>query len=439
MKIITNLNETIRCSGFWFVDALTGGYVRKYLLSMKDKLGGKVDISSDLQKILDHAVKTTSFYGKYKNYSSINDFPVIKKSLVKEKYDQFISKDYKDRKLYKIQTSGSTGERFTMLLDKHKRKRVIAELIYFLEQCGFKLGYRHVYSRGWMSENRKTRLEQITHNTIMFDCSSLSDESLHQLYRLLRKDRRIKCLTGYATSLAAIAHYFDKQGYTPDMFHVEVVISGAERLEPSAKALLKKVFGCVVVSRYANNENGFLAQQTNDGDTFILNTAHYFFETLKLESDEPAPLGEPARLVLTDLYNYAMPLIRYDTEDIVIMGTLEDDNQKKYVLTELSGRKADMIYGTQGRKISPHFVALTFRRYDKLPQYQLIQYSLKHFILKLEGVRGIYEDEDFQDRIRELVGRDAVVEIEHVEKIHRLSSGKLRKIVCDFNDDAGEN
>ena len=321
MKIVTVFNETFRRNGFWFTDTLTGGYVRKYLLNMKKKLKGAANANSnDLQNILNHAVNTTEFYEKHKGYSSIKDFPVIKKSLIKEKYDQFISSEYKNKKLHKMQTSGSTGERFIMLLDDKKRKRVVAELIYFLEQCGFKLGYRHVYARVWFEGNRKTKLELIAHNTIMFDCSFLSTESMDMLYQMLHKNNSIKCLTGYATFLATIASYFNKKGYTPDMFNIEVVISGAERLEPAAKSLLKKVFGCAIISRYANSENGFLAQQTNDGDTFILNTAHYVFETLKIDSDEPAPYGDPARLVLTDLYNYAMPLIRYDTGDIVIAG-----------------------------------------------------------------------------------------------------------------------
>ena len=433
MKIVKVYSETVRRYGFWFVDALTGGHVRKYLHDLKEKLRGEADASSDdLIKILNHAVNTTEFYSEYKGHSNIMDFPVIKKSLVKEKYNQFISSEYKNKKLYKVQTSGSTGERFVMLLNKKKRKRVIAELIYFLEQCGFKLGYRHVYARVWFAGNKKTKLELIAHNTIMFDCSFLSDESMDMLYQMLHKDNSIKCLTGYATFLATIASYFDKKGYTPDMFSIEIVISGAERLEPGAKTLLKKVFGCTVVSRYGNSENGFLAQQPNDGDKFILNTAHYFFETLKLDSDDPAPFGEPARLVLTDIYNYAMPLIRYDTEDIVIMETSGENSHRKYILTELSGRKADIIYDTRGNQISPHFVALTFRCYDKLPQFQLIQNSLKQFTLKLEGARGKYDDNDFKETIRELVGTDAIVEIEHVDKIPHLSSGKFRKIICDY-------
>lgn len=431
------ISEMIRRYGFWFVDALGGGHVRQYVADLEKKLQGDLDTSSDdLRKLLDHAVNTTEFYGKFKGYSKITDFPVIKKSLIKGKYNQFISSDYKNKRLYRVQTSGSTGERFVMLQDKQKRKRVIAELIYFLEQSGFRLGYRHIYARVWHRDNQKTKLMFMMHNTIMFDCSFLSDESLDKLYQMLRKDNSIKCITGYADSLAAVAFYFDKKGYTSDMFNIKIIVSGAERLEPNTKALLKKVFGCTVISRYANIENGFLAQQPNDGDNFILNTAHYFFEMLKLDSDDPAPCGEPARLVVTDLYNYAMPLIRYNTEDIVITGMPEMNFPGKKVLMDVSGRCDEIIYDTCGNKICPHFIAVYLRRYEQLPQFQLVQDSLKHFILKLEGVRDIYDNNDFQHTIRQIVGADAVVKIEHVDKIPHLSSGKFKKIICNYKVDS---
>jgi phenylacetate-CoA ligase len=428
------ISEAIRRYGFWSFDAVSGGHVRQYVSDIEKKLQGNSDASSnDLRKLLDHAANTTDFYDKYKDYAGIGDFPVIKKSLVKEKYNQFISSEYRNKSLYKISTSGSTGERFAMLQDKQKRKRVIAELIYFLGQCGFRLGFRNVYAKVWIEEDKKTKVEKLTHNTIMFDCSSLSDDSLNGLYQVLRRGNSVKCLTGYANSLAAIAYYFDKKGYTPDMFDMRIVVSGAERLEPSVKSLLKKVFGCTVVSRYANHENGFLAQQSINGDNFMLNTAHYFFEALRLDADEPAPYEEPARLVLTDLYNYAMPLIRYDTEDIVIMKMSGNTGSEKKILADISGRCDEIIYDTAGNKIHHQAVAVKFFRYEHLLLYQFIQNGLRDFTIKLQGVKGIYEDKDVKETVRKIVGADADVKIEHVEKIPHLSSGKFKRVICNYN------
>jgi phenylacetate-CoA ligase len=92
MEVLTILNETVRRYRFWLVDAMSGGQVRKNILDIKTKMHEKSDASSnDLRNLLDRAFNTTGFFGRYKAYSSIMDFPVIKKSPVKEKYDQFMS------------------------------------------------------------------------------------------------------------------------------------------------------------------------------------------------------------------------------------------------------------------------------------------------------------------------------------------------------------
>lgn len=427
------LGEIITRYGFWLSDAATGGEVRQYMRQMKGRMeGSSVGASNDLSQLLSHAVETTPFYRPFTGYASLADFPIIDKFLIKQNVDAFLSSAYQNKPLFKIKTSGSTGERFVMHHDKSKRKRVAAELWYFLGRCGIGPGCAYIDAKIWHEDVRRTKWAQRLRNMKMFDCSSLSDESLDQLYWMLRRERGMKCLTGYATFLSAIASYFDMKGYTPDLFALKLVVSGAERLEHRTKKLLQKVFGCPVISRYANNECGFLGQQEVGSEDFVLNTAHYYFETLKLESDDPAQPGEPARLILTDIYNRAMPLIRYNTGDIVIAKPFEDKQYGKLALSELSGRQDEIIYDTRGNKICPHFVALKFRPYDRLPQYQLIQESLDTFTLNLEGAKGLYRDEEFADTVKDLVGATAEVKIQHMDQIPLLSSGKLKKVICRY-------
>lgn len=414
-------------------DALGGGQVRKSYLEMKSKLEIKPTTSSELQKLMKHAADTTEFYKAFRGYSDIRDFPIIKKSMIKENYDRFISSAFRDKPLHIMKTSGSSGERFAALQNKEKRKRVLAEVIYFNELCGFHLGERYIYSRVWFRDNQKSNLVQMAQNMLPLDCSSLTDKSLHELAILLQNDSSIKLLMGYATSLGVVADYFVRQSFTPDRFNLKLIVSGSERLDAPDKARLKKAFGCPVVSRYSNQENGILAQQGTQGDTFFLNTAHYYFEFLQLDCDEPAPIGQQARLILTDLYNRAMPFIRYDTGDIVIGGEQEADGVRKTVLKDVSGRSEEIIYDTRGNKISPHSVALDFRQFDRLSQYQFVQDSQIHYTVKLVGACGVYDDRNVRQSLHSLVGEDAVIEIVHLDEIPRAASGKTKKVICKWN------
>lgn len=422
--------EIIRRYGFWLADALQGGLVRRYYKKLK-KEQGHVFSSSDLQTLLNHAVTTTPYYKPWKQSESIEAFPVITKQIILAHYDSFLSSAYRGQKLHIMRSSGSSGDRFAMLQSRGKRKRVLAELIYFNEQCGFHLGERFIYTRIWFKDNRKSIWMRTAENMCPFDCRSLSDASLDGLFHLLQKDKSIKLLKGYASTLEAIADYFDRRGFSPALFNLQIILSGAERLDQVAKAKLKKVFGCPVVSRYSNQENGVLAQQGLNDDVFYLNASHYYFEWLKLDQNTKAAMGEPARLIITDLYNRAMPMIRYDTGDVVIAGQV-DGAPGRNILLDISGRCDEVITDTRGNKISPHSVALYFRQYTNLRQYQLIQNSRTDFILKLEGARGIYADENMKQSLRGFIGEDAAIEIVHLDKIPQTASGKLKKIIRNY-------
>ena len=62
-----------------------------------------------------------------------------------------------------------------------------------------------------------------------------------------------------------------------------------------------------------------MAQEIIHPDYFIINNASYHIKFLKLDSDENADIGELSRIVVTDLFNYATPMIRHDTGDLAIV------------------------------------------------------------------------------------------------------------------------
>lgn len=97
------------------------------------------------------------------------------------------------------------------------------------------------------------------------------------------------------------------------MFHTKTFISGSEVLSMEMKQQIVDTIGCNIIDRYSNEENGFIAQTLNNSDEFKVNTSGFKIEVLKQNSNEPAKIGEVGRIVVTDLYSFAVPLIRYDT------------------------------------------------------------------------------------------------------------------------------
>lgn len=428
------VREELRKYGFWMLDFFKKGQVRKHYNDIKAIIEDGDENTSIIDKylndLLQYGVNNINFYKDYIGYESIKDFPIINKNVIKSNKDSMFSKCYIDKELHTMSTSGSTGTPFTIKQNRNKRNRVLAEIVYFGEICNYQLGDRNVYLRVWNKKNKKSLLNAFAQNLIMLDISRLDEENLEYIRKTIKGDRKLKCILGYATSLDIISKYMLQKGDKPSMFNIKIIISQSEILNEKTRANLKKVFGCNVVSRYSNQENGILAQEPIDTNYFIINNASYYIEFLKLDSDEEAEYGELSRIVITDLFNYAMPIIRYDTGDLAIV---EEHNKYGKVITSIEGRKTDFIYDISGNVLSPHTVTNTMWVLDKIKQYQLIQEDKSNYTLKLNGAKGIYEDREIISLFKSFLGRDANIKIQHVDGIPLLKSGKFQTTICRYD------
>jgi len=419
------------------LDFFLGEKVRKHLKDIKFIMEN-ID-EPRVKKLQDKYLKQILLYARERVpfYQGINDidlksFPIVNKNIIKERYKDFQSIDFIGKKVFELHTSGSTGTPFVVRQDENKRNRVFAEMIYFWGKAGFKIGMKYVFFRVWTNINRKNKLTAWARNIVMHDVIRLDKENLEAVRKLLKTDKKIKMLISYASTFENLANYLYNLGDNPEMFNVKTIISGSEVLHESTREKLKSIFGCNVVSLYSNQENGVLAQECIDNTEFHLNTASYYFEFLKLDKDEPAELNEPARIIVTDLFNYAMPLIRYDTGDIALLKETCDCKWNTKAVEKILGRVTDCIYDTSGRIISPKLITVYMWPFDKLLQFQFIQEDKKEYTIKLNGARGIYEDSEFVNIFKGLLGQDAIIKIEHVNEIPVLNSGKRKQVVCNY-------
>lgn len=430
-------SEWIRRTGFWILDFLKGSKVKNHLNDIEMIMENiedpmiKEKQKKYLEEILNYAIKEVPFYSEY-NSISLETFPIVDKNMIKEKYDSFQSKEFKNLNVIKLHTSGSTGTPFVVRQDKNKRNRVFAEMMYFWEKAGFKIGMKYVFFRIWTDINGKNKMTAWARNIVMYDILRLDKENLEIVRENLKSDKKVKMLISYASTFDNLSNYLYNLGDTPDMFSVNTILSSSEVLQESTREKLKSVFGCNVVSLYSNQENGTLAQECVENKEFHLNTASYHFEFLKLDKDEPAETNEPARIVITDLFNHAMPLIRYDTGDIALLKEKCECGWNTRAVQSILGRVMDCIYDTSGRIISPVTVTNYMWPFNKLLQYQFIQENKNEYVIKLNGAQGNYKDNEFVEIFKGLLGQEANIIIEHVEEIPILNSGKRKHVVCNY-------
>ncbi|GET45351.1 phenylacetate--CoA ligase family protein [Capnocytophaga felis] len=426
--------KNVRYYLYWGIDYLTGGSKRKHYNEIAKIYNQKGDYEAikakRLSEILTYACKKTSFYKSF-NPNNLKSFPIISKKDVNENYDSFFSEDYADKKdsLRVMTTSGSTGITFRIYQNPEKVLRNKMDILFFYHIANYDIGDRMYSLRIWTNINRKNWFSLFKENFRMYDTSNLSKEGILSLEKIMKQDKGVKVLSGYASSFAELVNNMDKKSRSgAKKWKIKSIISMAEELLLHTKKELIDIFKCPVVSRYSNQEMGMFAQQPASGeDYFLTNEASYHFEFLKLDSDEEAQEDELARIVITDLFNKAVPLIRYETGDLCTFGI---KNNRKYIKT-IQGRANDLLKNNNGELLPPYLIIYVLWHFKSIVQFQLIQENLHLVHLKLvhkfENKNEIFKQ--IENRLLDVFGNQTTIKIEEVSEIPVEKTGKRKFII----------
>ncbi|MDY8138934.1 CoF synthetase [Aquimarina sp. 2201CG5-10] len=431
-----NLSQVFRKNIFWFYDFLRGDDIKNHYEDIKKIIENPHSAPSQSKKekylkgILDHAVATTNFYQPYTNYNSISDFPIINKNMIRDNFEDYKSSKYKVKNCVLVSTSGSTGAPFSVLQNMSKRCRNTADNLYFSKRSGYNIGQKLVYVKIWpKSVNRRMFSRSWIQNISPHSVFKLKDQDIDELIKTLKNDSSQKSFLGYTSAFERICRYLDKINSEPISCNVQSVITMSESLNEYTRHSMEKYFGVSAVSRYSNNENGILAQEERSKfRNFTINSASYYIEVLDMEKDIPIAKGKQGRIVVTDLHNYAMPLLRYDTGDI---GIMDEDEHGVLFLKSVEGRKLDLIYDTKGNMVPSH-ISSQLCKYGDYKQFQLIQYCEKAYLIKLNTDKKVDEHKMIEE-FKGYFGQDAQIKIEYVDEIPLLSSGKRKEVRNTFH------
>lgn len=428
------LGPFLRRSAFWIADAFRRPSVRSQLDDLKAQLSAgpmATPVQRErLESLLVHATATTPFYRQYRGCTELARFPVLQKRHISEHRDAFESTAYAGQRLPVMFTSGSTGMPMQFRFSPLKRCRQRAEIIYFSELAGFKLGVRHANVR--IIRNKKL-LRYWMENQVLFDPSaSAINEAWLERARKELKHPAMVFLTGYARPISLLAGYCLQNGDQPGMFSLKAIVPTAESLTLEERQTIESVFGCPVINRYASQEFGVLAQECPSG-RLHLNTASYVVELLALENESPAAPGQVGRVVVTDLFSHAMPLIRYDIGDLAVLSpeTCPCGNPTP-TLGKLQGRLVEMILDTHGQILSPFILVNNLREINGITQFRFIQKAADRYELLLVTAATFQEEARVENLLRQYLGEKANIVILRVAEIPPLSSGKRPYVINEY-------
>ncbi len=406
----------------------------KIHLVNKDLTICKKHHAEQLAELIAFAKKNTDFYAQVKG-DKLSDFPVLTKQDILAKYNKFkVKKEcipFQEGEIHVQETSGSTGTPFQVYQDTRCRQWRIASLKYGNDLINFTEGapFAQIRALGYYFDVKSMITHNAETNITYIDNSDLCEKNMKKIIDEFN-DRKVELVRSYMTSIDLITAYASEKGI--ELTSHPTFISSGEMMQETLRTRIVDTLKCNIISQYCNEENGVIAQTNLNmpSTTMTLNLATMIVEILKLDSDEPAEEGELGRIVITDLFNYAFPMIRYDLGDTAKIGEIRDGIITK--ISDLGGRKTDFIRKTNGERIHLwNCMPLIIYHNLMIKQWQFIQESATEYTLNLIPAEPLSPDfiKEAESEFKKLLGQDAIITIVIKDEIPILTSGKRKAII----------
>ena len=368
------------------------------------------------------------------------DLPIVKKKDVQCGFDEKLSEGLLKKDLHFGNTSGSSGIALKFAKDKYSHSMTWALILDRYRKIGFSpndfqarfygipLGFPHY---------QKERLKDKLMNRFRFVVFDFSDENMERFIDKFRKSNFIYTY-GYTNSQLFFARYLEKKGIVLKEIcpTLKGTIVTSEQCTEEDKSFLEKQFGIPVFNEYGASELEFLAMSDQNGTRWL--SSETVVSEVVNDSYELVKNGEGGSLIFSNIFNKAMPFIRYEVGDIGAIKKHDDSILDE--LSQLNGRLNDNIVLPSGRK-APGFTLYYISKHltsslGYLKEYQVRQLTRNCFEIDLVMDQELDEKtiKAVNEAFELYIEKGLKLKVEKVDKINREKSGKLKQFITFLED-----
>ncbi|MGH2676772.1 MAG: hypothetical protein ACRDHB_00230 [Actinomycetota bacterium] len=405
---------------------------------------------------VDHAIRRCPYYARtIPRGARFEDIPILTKPLIREHFDDLVAKDAPEHRKLSMRTAGTSGEPLSFLRD------TAGTLVDAMASDRFFRALHNVpftatiiavnaVSRGGEPYSRWSRISGRVRAAVAGEPARdpwlltlpLIDVGPGDVQRYLDRWNRLRgyFFVGQSSGIDWLAQQIEEQGLRLQRPPVAIAAT-SDTLTEHARLRMERVFGAPVHARYGSNEFPFLAgSQPGRVDRFLFNPLLAYVELLD-DEDRPVPPGELGRVVLTNLNERVMPLIRYQQGDLAVASP-EGYVGGFRVVEGLIGREAELLRFPSGRAVGGSALGqLLVKRHDFAPwvrNFQCVQTGPNELELRVAWAR---DPGDARTRIaaavREAADPDTVVRVRDIDEPDRYPSGKVW-VVRGLQEPAGD-
>jgi phenylacetate-CoA ligase len=406
---------------------------RKEIRALQENSNSRCEFS--LREILRYAGEHVPYYKNLKSNLSLNlqEVPPLSKATLRAFFEMFKSDEHVKIKHHLNSSGGSTGAPQTFLQDEfYSHWNSLTKAYYFKEFLGFE-EYRIPKILLWGSERDLfgethwlQKLINVLTQTVVFNSFKMSPEDWERCVETLNRMRPVM-IRGYAHSLYEFAQYIEENN--KKVWKPKVIYSSAETLWPFMREEIERAFGVKVYDFYGSREVGPIAGECHKGKRHIF-TFNNWVEVVDAQGKEVQP-GEEGRLLITNLHNRVMPLIRYEIGDTAMKGKGGCScGNPLPILEKITGRTSDHFETMDGSTVHGEYFTHLFYFQEWVEEFQVRQESKEHvhiFIVFKKPYESVPQKQrkEIESKIHLVMGPGCTVTWERVAQIPRTPQGKL--------------
>lgn len=398
-----------------------------------------------LKRLIEHCYENVPYYGRLfrecklkpsdiRKIEDIKKIPILTKDIARKEPSDLIARGRYVKYVKKGKTGGTTGVPFIFYNDSNSRSMSWAAYNRWLEWMGICYYGRTVSLWGQNRVIKESKLKKIYANCVDYATNNITINAYRlnvgNMNAVLHKINKFHPLfiKGYASSMIRLAQYMNQNSIT--IGSIRAISTTTETLLPYYREYLESVFKVPVYDQYGCGEVTSIGFECGAHNGLHINMEHVICEVLGSGGDEV--MNEDGLVIATDLDNYTMPFLRYDTGDIA---RKSDEPCSCHVnqprLLSIQGRLADVITLYNGQVVHGVFVTTLFHELgihtDVISRFQAIQRRPGEIYLLLES-----DNQDAQLHLnklyQELIKHFSKVQVKIVGKINNEPNGKFRYI-----------
>ena len=369
--------------------------------------------------------------------SCLGAIPLLSKPLINRHLDDLVATDLTGNGLDPNSTGGSTGEVLRFYTDWHSGAYRKATVLRNKRWLGINPGDREI--RLWgapldfaKSKSFRSRLHAVITGERLLSADHLDDQRLESYLRTC-KSFRPKLLVAYPSALRHFAEFCESRSAT--LPSLQAIICSAESLFDHDREVIERALGTRVFNRYGCREVGDIAHEARGVEGLLINSDRVRVEILDEAGRECEP-GTQGEVVVTDLDNLGMPLIRYRIGDYATRAPTFVEKESRYpfpALASVDGRTLDVVRTTTGHRVGGTYWTLLLRSRPGFSRFQVIQTAPDLVRIHYLPEPGTTPEFDyFRREIAATCGDALRVEFVEVSELRHEPGTKYRLVISEL-------